>query len=85
MNTLKALWANALLWLIRPALEELDRRKAEADRLFNAEHKKYWDKVNARRTEERRKEQAARLPEFASPAERRAFRAAESAVSPRAQ
>ncbi len=30
MNTLKALWANALLWLIRPALEEQQRRE-EAD------------------------------------------------------
>ena len=26
MSTLKALWANALLWLIRPALEEQQRR-----------------------------------------------------------
>jgi hypothetical protein len=31
MSTLKALWANALLWLIRPALEEQQRREDAYD------------------------------------------------------
>ncbi len=34
MNTLKALWANALLWLIRPALEEQQRRDDAYEEAF---------------------------------------------------
>ncbi len=85
MNTLKALWANALLWLIRPALEERDRRKAETQRLYEAECQKYWDGVRARRADEQRKEKAEWDLAFAPRAARRAARAAESSAVPRVQ
>lgn len=86
MKTLKTLWTALVLSLIGPALDERDRRQAEAERLRYEMREKRWREVIASLRET---EWAPTSNEFEALSarwkQRRAARAAESAAVLRVQ
>lgn len=83
---IKTLWTALVLSIIGPALDERDRRQAEAERLRVAALEKRWREAIAPLRAAGRAEERNEFEELSARwKQRRAARAAESAAVPRVQ